>query len=132
MASRKLSDLHPELFPIAEKFLDNCHTAGIDILVTCTHRSYKEQDELYAISRTIPGKKVTNAKAGQSKHNFMLNGKPASKAFDVVPLVNGKAVWDASNPIWQKIGVIGESLGLSWAGRWKSSMREYPHFELKE
>jgi hypothetical protein len=29
---------------------------------------------------------VTNAKPGQSMHNFRLNGKPASLAVDVVPL----------------------------------------------
>lgn len=132
MASRKLSDLHPQLLQIAEKFLDACHAEKIDILVTCTYRSNQEQDQLYAISRTIPGKKVTNAKAGQSKHNFTMNGKPAAKAFDVVPMMNGKPIWDASSPLWKRLGIIGNSLGLSWAGDWKGSMREYPHFELRE
>ena len=76
----------------------------------------------------------------------LLHGKPASKAFDVVPLRNGKPVWGTSgdgiddNPaddntddleLWQRIGQIGESLGLEWAGRWKT-MREFPHFQLKE
>jgi peptidoglycan L-alanyl-D-glutamate endopeptidase CwlK len=114
-----------------EKFLDLCHEEGLDILVTCTYRSGKEQDELYAIGRTIPGRKVTNAKAGQSNHNFTLNGVPASKAFDIVPLVNGKAMWSSDHPAWVKAGAIGESLGLSWAGNWRGTMREYPHFELK-
>ena len=131
MASRKLSDMHPTLQPIAEKFLGICVGEQIDILITCTYRSSQEQDALYAIGRTIPGKKVTNAKAGQSKHNFTMNGKPAAKAFDVVPLLNGKPIWDSANPLWQRVGVIGESLGLSWAGRWRT-MKEYPHFELKE
>lgn len=120
------------MIPLVEKFLDRCHAENIDVLITCTHRSYEEQDQLYAIGRTVPGKKVTNAKAGQSKHNFTMNGKPASKAFDVVPLSNGKPVWDASNPLWQRIGTVGASLGLSWAGDWKGSMRELAHFELKE
>lgn len=131
MASRKLSDLHPQILPIAEKFLDRCHDENIDILVTCTYRSNQEQDQLYAIGRTVPGKKVTNAKAGQSKHNFTLNGKPAAKAFDVVPLSNGKPVWDAASPLWRRLGIIGNALGLSWAGDWRL-FKEYPHFELKE
>lgn len=131
MASRKLSDLHPQLLPIVEKFLDRCHDEKIDILITCTYRSNQEQDQLYAISRTIPGKKVTNAKAGQSKHNFTLNGSPAAKAFDVVPMQNGKPIWDSANPLWKRLGEIGVSLGLDWAGNWKS-FKEYPHFQLVE
>jgi len=43
--------------------------------------------------------------------------------------VAGKPMWDASNPVWQVVGSLGESIGLKWAGRWKR-MREYPHFEV--
>lgn len=131
MASRSLDDLHPDIQPLCEWFMEQCRGADIDALITCTWRSPAEQDALYAQGRTKPGKIVTNAKAGQSKHNFMINGKPASKAFDVVPLVNGKPDWDSTHPAWEHMGEIGESVGLEWAGRWKH-MREYPHFQLKE
>lgn len=130
MASRKLTDLHPTLRPIAEEFLARCKAAGLDILVTCTYRSGAEQDQLYAQGRTKPGAKVTNARAGQSKHNTTLNGLPASEAFDIVPLINGKPEWSAKHPHWSLAGKIGEELGLSWAGRWVS-FKEFPHFELK-
>nr|WP_295770097.1 M15 family metallopeptidase [Rhodoferax sp.] len=33
-------------------------------------RSCAEQDALYAQGRTAPGNKVTNAKSGDSNHNF--------------------------------------------------------------
>lgn len=122
MASRLLSDLTPELSKLATLFLAKCRAAGIDVLIYCTYRSPEEQDELYAQGRTKPGKIVTNAKAGQSKHNVR-------KAFDCVPMLNGKPIWDNSDPVWQKIGEIGESCGLKWAGRWKS-FREFPHFEI--
>lgn len=131
MASRKLSDLHPDVRPLAEKFLDAADDEGIEVLVTCTYRSGIEQAELYAQGRTAKGKIVTNAKPGQSLHNVMLNGNPASRAFDVVPMVNGKPMWEADHPYWQKLGAIGRSLGLEWAGDWKR-FREYPHFQLKE
>lgn len=130
MASRKIEDLHPDLQPLAREFLAECEAAGMDILVTCTHRSGEEQDALYSIGRSKPGKRVTNAKAGQSKHNFTLGGKPAAKAFDVVPLVGGKPMWSATHPHWAKAGEIGEALGLEWAGRWKT-FREFPHFQLR-
>ena len=131
MASRKIEDLHPTLQFITRTFLAKALIEGIDVLITCTYRSNTEQDELYAQGRTKPGKVVTNAKAGQSKHNFTIDGKPASKAFDVVPMIGGKPMWDAQHPSWQKLGKIGMDLGLEWAGNWKS-FKEFPHFQLKD
>ena len=126
--SRILSDLHPAMQPLAAEFLNNCKAAGIDLLVTCTWRSGAEQDALYAQGRTTPGSIVTRAKAGQSRHNHTLSGRPASLALDVVPLRLGKPVWAASDAIWQDVGRIGKACGLEWAGEWKR-MREFPHFE---
>lgn len=129
-----LSDLHPLMQPLAAKFLEQCKKEGIDVIITCTYRSGVEQDQLYEIGRTLPGKKVTNAKAGESAHNYRIAGKPAAKAFDCVPLRNGKCVWGTTGEdgeLWQHIGVIGEKLGLEWAGRWKT-FKEYPHFQLKQ
>jgi peptidoglycan L-alanyl-D-glutamate endopeptidase CwlK len=133
MASRKLSDLHPLMQPLAAKFVAECTKEGIDVLITCTYRSGAEQNQLFEIGRTLPGKKVTNAKAGQSAHNFMLKGLPAAKAFDCVPMRAGKCVWGTSGEdgeLWQQLGAIGERLGLEWAGHWKS-FKEFPHFQLK-
>lgn len=131
MASRRLIDLHPDLFPLAERFLDGCHAAGIEVLVTCTYRTLGEQAALYASGRTVPGRIKTNARPGESRHNTLLNGKPAAEAFDIVPMVDGKPVWDAKDPLWQKVGEIGEGVGLEWAGRWTPRKREFPHFQLR-
>jgi hypothetical protein len=51
-------------------------------------------------------------------------------AFDVVPLVNGKAIWD-NNGLWVKIGAIGKSLGLEWGGDWKTII-DKPHFQYTQ
>jgi len=131
LMSRSLNDLHPEMQRLTAEFLNNCKAAGVDVLITCTFRSNTEQAALYAQGRTAPGRIVTNAKPGQSTHNVTANGKPASLAFDVVPLRNGKPVWDAKDPLWQQVGEIGEALGLEWAGRWKR-FREFPHFQHPE
>lgn len=131
MASRKLSDLAPDVRILAERFLDACDDNGIEVLVTCTYRSGIEQAELYAQGRTAKGKIVTNAKPGESLHNLLLNGQPGARAFDVVPMVNGKPIWDAEHPHWQRLGEIGRALGLEWAGDWKR-FKEFPHFQLKE
>ncbi|WP_244534237.1 M15 family metallopeptidase [Pseudomonas aeruginosa] len=108
----------------AQAFLDACKREGIDIIVTSTYRDLESQAALYAQGRTTPGKRVTNAKAGQSFHNWRV-------AFDVVPLRDGKAVWNttgADGKLWERIGQLGEAAGLEWAGRWKT-FREYAHFQ---
>lgn len=131
MASRNINDLHPDLQPLCREFMAQAAHRGIDVLITCTWRSPKEQDELYAQGREKPGHIVTRARGGQSSHNFMIDDKPASKAFDVVPLVSGKPMWSDGHPSWQKLGEIGVGLGLNWYGIPGAKFYEKPHFELK-
>lgn len=122
--SRSLDDLHPRVAEMARHFLEHCDAMGIDVLVTSTFRDAQSQSALYEQGRTKPGRRVTNAKPGQSFHNWQV-------AFDVVPLRNGKPVWGttgADGDLWEQIGKIGESVGLEWAGRWKK-FREYAHFQ---
>ena len=132
MASRRLIDLHPKLKPLCEQFLAKAEQKLIDVLITCTYRSNDEQNLLYAQGRTAPGRIVTRARGGQSAHNFTLNGVPAAKAFDVVPLVAGKPMWNDDHPHWQELGKIGMELGLNWYGAPDSKFHELPHFQLKE
>jgi len=110
--SRSLSDLNPKVAALCSEFINRCKVQGIDIIITSTYRDTESQNALYAQGRTAPGKKVTNAKAGQSFHNWKV-------AFDFVPVVNGKPVWD-NDELITKCGEIGESIGLEWAGRWKT------------
>lgn len=128
MASRNLNDLRKDVRDMAELHIKLCADEGIDLLVYCTYRSDAEQAAEYAKGRTAPGKVVTNAKPGQSKHNHTENGTPASLAYDCVPVVNGKAQWNNSKLI-SRVGELGEKAGLVWAGRWKT-FKEYVHFEV--
>ena len=125
MASRRIEDLHPDMQPKAVAFERACNQAGLPILIYMTYRSNAEQDALYAKGRTLPGSKVTNAKGGMSDHNFTLNGKPASKAFDAVPTQNGKPVWNNA-ALWDKMGALAKSVGLKWGGDWKKFV-DKPH-----
>jgi D-alanyl-D-alanine carboxypeptidase. len=131
MASRKLEDLHPDLQHTARQFVKIAEQKGIDVLIYCTWRSPKEQDELYEIGRSKPGRIVTNARAGQSAHNNTIDGKPAALAFDCVPMINGKPQWSPSCTLWQILGDIGSGLGLDWYGKPAARFREFPHFEMK-
>jgi peptidoglycan L-alanyl-D-glutamate endopeptidase CwlK len=63
---------------------------------------------------------VTNAKGGQSFHNYRC-------AIDVVPLQHGKCCWDDS-VLWKRIGALGKAQGLDWAGDW-NRFTEFPHFQ---
>jgi len=66
---------------------------------------------------------VTKAPALLSFHNYGL-------AFDVVPKAYmNHPTWNPEGALWPKLGAIGESLGLSWGGRW--STPDKPHFEFR-
>ena len=122
--SRDLDDLLPVVKEKAINFIAKCKAENIELLVTSTYRDSESQSALFAQGRTTLGKIVTNARAGKSFHNWRV-------AFDIVPLVNGKAVWDTKNEnaiLWKRIGAIGIECGLEWAGNWVS-FKEFPHFQ---
>lgn len=123
--SRAIEDLQPQVAEQARALLDATESEGIDLIITSTLRDFEAQAALYAQGRTSPGKRVTNADAGDSAHNYGL-------AFDVVPMRNGKPVWgttaDIDRDLWERIGELGESVGLEWAGRWRT-FKEYAHFQ---
>lgn len=116
--SRDLKDLLPVVAAKCDAFIAECKRQGIDVIITSTLRDNESQDALYAQGRTKPGVIVTNAKGGQSIHNYAC-------AFDFVPIVNGKAQWNDIN-LFNKCGAIAESVGLEWAGRWKT-FKELAH-----
>lgn len=132
--SRSLDHLDPRMRDLTRAFLDRCVDQGLDLLVTCTYRSPEEQRELYRIGRDLPGKKVTWAQPGESLHNAEdADGHPASRAVDVVPLRLGKPVWGTKGDdlvLWQRVGAIGKSVGLEWAGDWVK-FKELCHFQVK-
>ena len=119
--SRSLDDLLPQVRERVEKMIAGCEAEGIELLITSTYRDNFSQAALYAQGRSTPGRIVTNARAGQSFHNYRC-------AVDVLPLLHGKPVWDSKNSIWQDVGRIGKAAGLEWAGDWKR-FKEYPHFQ---
>lgn len=126
MGSRSLADLQPEVAQAARAWLAECDRAGLDILVYCTLRSIEEQERLYARGRTEPGKIVTNARGGESWHNF-------GRALDFVPLRAGKPVWGTSGDdwaLWERAGLLAEKHGFEWSGRWRGSLREVGHIQM--
>ena len=120
--SRSLADLLPKVSELAQAFIDKCHDAGIDVIITSTYRDTESQNALYAQGRTKAGPIVTNAKGGDSFHQYRV-------AFDFCPMQNGKPAWD-DYALFKRCGLIGESLGLEWAGRFHQ-FPESAHFQLR-
>lgn len=138
--SHDISDLEPEAHDLCVALVERAAALGHPLVIVQTYRSALEQAALYAKGRTRPGEPchhwwppfvravgtcrthpfgavVTNAPPGSSWHE-------ARRAFDVAFGVAATITW--SGP-WEQIGQLGESLGLSWGGRWRSPDR--PHFE---
>ena len=97
-------------------------------------RTFKEQTDLFAKGRTAKGGIVTNAKAGQSFHNYGL-------AVDIVMLIdkdgNGTfetASWDTIADLdkdnlsdWLEVVNVFKKYGWEWGGDWR--FKDLPHFQ---
>tara|TARA_R110002012_G_scaffold236889_1_gene410636 strand:- start:126 stop:479 length:354 start_codon:yes stop_codon:yes gene_type:complete len=105
---------------------DDC---PFDVTVIEGHRTLERQAELYAIGRTTPGSKVTNAKPGQSRHNSM-----PSEAVDVGPCdARGQVLWNDKGKFdrWaEHVKATAERLNIAirWGGDF--SFYDGAHYEL--
>lgn len=138
MPSRSISDLHPLLayaFGKAEAEFLLTYPEAPKPFISCTFRSPEEQTALFnqptdKIDNNKNGKidepaeRVTNARAGESAHNY----KPAL-AFDVAFLAKGGRVDWADKCFDLFAPLVLKSTGITWGGNFKS-LPDRPHFEL--
>lgn len=101
-------------------------TFGCDYIGIEGHRTWEEQNALYAKGRTAPGGIVTRAKGGFSNHNFGI-------AMDF-GVFRGKSYLDDSNTdlalqVHRACSVHARKLGFDWGGDWKA-IKDEPHFEI--
>jgi peptidoglycan L-alanyl-D-glutamate endopeptidase CwlK len=133
----RIARLHPKLRDEAKAiyFEINNNLKGKAICrFAYTLRTDAEQDALYAIGRTKPGKVVTNARGGESLHNYGL-------AIDIVLLLdkNGDGTFETASwqtnvdfdgdgqADWMEVVKIFKLHGWEWAGDWK--FVDMPHFQ---
>jgi len=123
--TQREKDLHPELLRrwLQAKNTWNKARPDREIFITCSYRSPEEQNNLYAQGRTKSGSIVTNARGGQSIHNY----KPAL-ALDVAFYMPGKKTLDWSNKLFEDFAKVFKPLGIEWGGDWKSFI-DRPHFQ---
>lgn len=131
---QKIAKLHPKVRKEVTLIVEECNqtlTGRAQLRITQGLRTLAEQKALYAIGRTIPGKKITHAKAGQSIHNYGF-------AIDICLLINNTTVswdtakdWDTDTKAdWLECVAIFAKYGWEWGGNWKT-FTDLPHFEKK-
>jgi peptidoglycan L-alanyl-D-glutamate endopeptidase CwlK len=126
LSEQRLEKVHPALSARVCAMMERLAQSKVSILITQGLRTWEEQDALFAKGRTTPpiGHEhiVTNAKGGQSYHNFGL-------AVDIVLLdALGKPNWDTEHAGWREAARVGKSLGLEWGGDW-SAFPDIPHYQ---
>lgn len=118
----KLDSLEPAFRTKVEAFIARLKQMGINALPVQSRRTIAEQNGLYAKGRTAPGLKVTNAKGGDSPHNFGL-------AVDLCPVgKNGNLWWTCPNTVWRSMADQAKVMGLV-PGFYFKSIHDPDHFE---
>jgi peptidoglycan LD-endopeptidase CwlK len=119
----KLQNVAPALAGKIRQMAEMLSQEGITIRVVQGLRTWAEQNALYDQGRAVPGKIVTNAKGGQSWHNF-------GCAVDCVVMnPDGTVDWNADHPQWKRMEAVGVSLGLTSGANW-TRLVDAPHFQL--
>ncbi len=119
-SEKRLAQLMPAFAAQVRRLVERLAQRGFQVEITQGLRTFAEQDALYAQGRTRKGPKVTNAKAGQSLHNYGL-------AVDFALLKNGRYTWPEPHGVWQAIGEEAVRLGLEAGYFWPHP--DKPHVE---
>lgn len=127
-SEKALALVCPEFATKIRAASDYLNAHGTFVLVVSGLRTAAEQNALYAQGRPGPGHIVTNARAGQSMHNYGLGA-------DIVPYLTvegGQLNWRANTPQFQQMVSAMKAQGLDWGGDWKGSLGDFDHFQLSE
>lgn len=114
------NNLHPDIKPFVRAFINEVQDIyGITIWIAVDGhlRTFAQQKKLYNQGRTIPGKKVTNARPGRSYHNYGL----AIDLYQITPKTT-------AGKLDNKVAQIGIKYGFDWGGEWED--KDLPHFQM--
>lgn len=112
--------LHSLYLPIYDGL---CEILGPEWQPYCGLRTIQEQELLYQKGRAIPGEIVTNARGGESAHNY-------GCASDwTVWTPKGIPQWpNPKDPKWKELGQACEKVGGDWGGNFRKP--DCPHVQL--
>lgn len=131
VTQNRITLLHPKLRAEVTDLINQANAAlskHSHVRIVQGLRTIAEQDALYAQGRSKPGKKVTNAKGGQSLHNYGV-------AIDFCLIIDDKEVswdlkkdWDGDKIAdWMEVVSVFRKAGWEWGGTWKFT--DNPHFQ---
>lgn len=126
--------LYPVFLEKLQALLNEAIMGGNTYWVISGFRSYFEQTMLYNQGRTAPGKIVTNAKAGQSSHNFGISADLCRDGF-----VDRAGLQPDYRPeSYEPLRALAPKHGLVWGGSWqfldpktgKLTGGDFPHVQM--
>jgi peptidoglycan L-alanyl-D-glutamate endopeptidase CwlK len=121
VSERYIRTLQPKAQRAAREFLTRVLGANISARILSGTRTYAEQNALYVRGRYgDTSKPVTNAKGGQSNHNFGV-------AWDIGIFDSGKYL--GASPLYAKAADVGRVPGIEWGGDWVK-FPDQPHYQL--
>ena len=118
----KISGLDPEFRDRVMDWYEECHAHELLVYVYEGQRSAARQDYLYSLGRERPGKIVTNARGGQSFHQY-------GRAIDWVPLIphpRAKGMFEAG---WGEKDLYAAGQAKAHAYQMRALDWETPHLE---
>lgn len=123
-----LATLDPKAVPLFRRFLalaqGTAATLGCEYKLISGNRTWAEQDALNA-----KRPKVTNAKGGQSNHNFGI-AADAGVFQGKLYLDGGTAQQKAlASKVHKACSMHADACGLEWGGNW-TSIVDQPHYEV--
>jgi len=124
-SERNILTLAPVAQIAARRFLALLKGRVPEARIISGTRTYQEQDVIYAQGRTTPGNIVTNAKGGQSNHNFGI-------AWDIGLFNGGQYIRDDIEPYQDLATQVMHHMSaqLQWGGNW-TTFKDWPHYQLK-
>ncbi|WP_260510744.1 MULTISPECIES: M15 family metallopeptidase [Paenibacillus] len=125
-----ITGLHPAVAESEGVLVRMAARRGIEVVITHGYRSVEEQDALFAQGRSSSGNIVTNARGGESYHNYGLAIDFALRTPD------GDIVWDMERDDngngkadWMEVVDLAKELGFTWGGDW-TNFPDYPHLQM--
>ena len=119
ISSERIAKLHVCMRDRITRFINAIEALGLTPRISQGLRTIQEQNELYAQGRTKKGNIVTNAKGGESWHNFGV-------AIDLC-FINTDGSIDFNVP--DRVGNMAKEFKLEWGAKW--SFPDKPHFQLE-
>ena len=123
LARIDVANLYPPFLDRLYAVVNEAQSLGSNYWAISGTRTYAEQMKLWAQGRTLPGPIVTQARGGESAHNFGL-------AVDFCR--DGLVERAGLQPDWRPesydlLGQCAVKHGLVWGGSWK--FRDCPHIQ---